>query len=150
MADHKDRIDALAGMMQEFGLAEANWEDEGFRIAFKRNRTVAVAPVASDVPLSHAVEAHYEEEADEVPIAAVPAGMPITSPMNGIFYTSPSPSAPPFVKEGDTVAVGQVVGLIEAMKVFNEITSNFAGTVKKVAVDSGAIVQPGDTLLIIG
>lgn len=70
--------------------------------------------------------------------------------MTGIYYGSPSPSSPPYVKEGDNVTAGQVVGLIEAMKVFNEIHATVSGTVKKVVAESGAIVNPGDPLIYIG
>lgn len=81
--------------------------------------------------------------------ADLPLGTPISSPMTGVFYSSPSPGAPPFAKEGDTVQAGQVVGLIEAMKVFSEITATVSGTVTKVNVDNGKLVQPGDPLLYI-
>lgn len=69
--------------------------------------------------------------------------------MMGIFYTAPSPGSPPFAKEGDLVQVGQVVGLIEAMKVFNEITAPVSGTVQNVVAKSGELVQAGDPLLFI-
>ena len=70
--------------------------------------------------------------------------------MMGINSNSPSPASAPFVKEGDSVTVGQVVGLIEAMKVFNEITATTSGVVKKVQAESGQLVQPGDVLLYVG
>ncbi len=76
--------------------------------------------------------------------------MPVNSPMTGIYYTAPSPSAPPFVKEGDTVTADQVVGLIEAMKVFNEIVAPISGTVLKLTAKNGDIVNPGEPLLYIG
>jgi acetyl-CoA carboxylase biotin carboxyl carrier protein len=70
--------------------------------------------------------------------------------MNGIFYASPSPASPQFVKEGETIQAGQVVGLIEAMKVFNEIPSTVSGVVLKLVAETGAVVQPGDVLLYVG
>ena len=69
--------------------------------------------------------------------------------MTGIYYGSPSPNVPDFVKEGDHVHEGQIIGLIEAMKVFNEIPCSLTGTVLKVAIQSGQIVQHGDVLLWI-
>jgi acetyl-CoA carboxylase biotin carboxyl carrier protein len=70
--------------------------------------------------------------------------------MNGIYYGAPSPGSKPFVTEGEVITAGQVVGLIEAMKVFNEIPSPVSGTVLKINVESGAVVQPGEPLLYIG
>lgn len=151
MTDGKARIDELAALVKEFGLAEASWETDGLKIAFKKRRSTP-APRPEGSTASHdSVHDHFDAEPE--PVAVVPevqAGSPVTSPMNGIFYTSPSPNAPAFVKEGDTVTAGQVVGLIEAMKVFNEITSNFSGTVRKVSVETGHVVQPGDVLMYIG
>ena len=92
-----------------------------------------------------------EVEAEEAaPQAEAPIGIPISSPMNGIYYGAQSPSAPPFVKEGDTVTAGQVVALIEAMKVFNEIIAPVSGTVRKVVAQSGQVVGPGEPLMYIG
>lgn len=69
--------------------------------------------------------------------------------MNGIYYGAPSPSSPPFVRVGETVSAGQVVGLIEAMKVFNEIVSPVSGTVDRIVAESGQLVEPGAPLLYI-
>lgn len=135
--------------MEEFRLAEASLETGGFRIAFKRRsatKTVSIESVA--VEDSGSSDGYSEaEQPDEV---EVPKGIPITSPMNGIFYVSPSPSSPPFVREGEPVSAGQIVGLIEAMKVFNEIPSTVSGTVIKLVAETGAMVQPGDVLLYVG
>ena len=70
--------------------------------------------------------------------------------MTGIYYAGSNPSSPPFAKEGDTVTAGQVIGLIEAMKVFNEIPSPVSGTVLEVVAQSGQLVNPGDILMYIG
>ena len=69
--------------------------------------------------------------------------------MNGIFYSSPSPTAPPFVRVGEHVVAGQVVALIEAMKVFNEITASTSGEISKIVAEQGQVVQPGDPLVYI-
>ena len=69
--------------------------------------------------------------------------------MTGIYYSAPNPGAAPFVKEGDHVTAGQVVGLIEAMKVFNEITSTISGVVTRMEAQDGRLVQPGEPLLYI-
>lgn len=149
--DAREQISALADLMQEYRLSEARIESDGIAVAFRRNpKPVAVpaAPVAvADVAelASHT----YEEPAEEEGTVEADHGMAVSSPMAGIFYASPSPSAPPFVREGDEVSEGQVVGLIEAMKVFSEVPATHAGIVTRFAAESGQLVQPGDPLLWI-
>ena len=91
------------------------------------------------------------------PGAAAPAGAPVVTvaapeaattekrtvnaPLTGIFYRSPSPQAPPFIQVGTVVAEGDVIGLIEAMKLFNEIRSTAAGTVRRIVVENGQLVR---------
>lgn len=71
----------------------------------------------------------------------------VVAPLTGVYYSAPSPAAPPFVNPGDTIHVGQVVALIEAMKVFNEIQSEVAGRVIALAAENGDVVQKGDSLI---
>ncbi len=75
--------------------------------------------------------------------------IPITAPLTGVYYTASSPTVPPFVSVGDVVHVGQVVALIEAMKVFNEITAEATGRVIAIMGTNGTVVQKGDVLLRI-
>lgn len=135
--------------MQEFGLVEAALSGSDWHIRFaKGQRRVPGSDGPEEVP--------YADDAAEVaPVAFaavpdVPPGFPISSPMQGIFYLTASPGSPPFVKEGDDVAAGQVVGLIEAMKVFNEITAPIPGRVTKIMKKGGDLIQPGEPLLYIG
>lgn len=69
--------------------------------------------------------------------------------MNGIYYSSPSPSDPPFVRVGDSIQSGAVIGLIEAMKVYNEVTSPVAGTVREIVAKNGDLVDQGATLILV-
>jgi acetyl-CoA carboxylase biotin carboxyl carrier protein len=148
VSDLTQRIDELAGLRNEFQLSEAEWESNGQRIAFRRRSKVVVAAAPVAEAGDHAEEHVFPVEPD--PIPAAPKGTPVSSPMTGIYYGAPSPNAPPFVKEGEVVTAGQVVGLIEAMKVFNEITAPTSGRVTQVVADNGQLVQPGDPLLYIG
>ena len=125
-------------MFAEFGLAEAHWETAEFGISFRR----ATTPVGLD-------DSGGEVYASP-PAPSAPAGLPVSSPMTGVFYASSSPGASPFVKEGEAVSAGDVVALIEAMKVFNEITAPVSGTVLRVVAKPGAVVEPGEPLLYIG
>lgn len=145
----KERISALAEMMQEYRLAEARLQMDGLTIGFRRRATVTVT--ASPVATSIEVDSH-DVSVETVPqaIPEAPKGTPVTSPMTGIYYGASSPSSPPFVKEGDSVTAGQVIGLIEAMKVFNEVPCPVSGTVLEIVSSSGDLVNPGDVLIRVG
>ncbi len=144
----RNRVDELASLMEEFSLDDAEMSGPGWRVQFKRNASVVM------VQTSEAVAEQTDHAEDHEPMHAAqpeePKGTVIASPMNGIYYASPSPNAEPFVREGDIVTAGHVVCLIEAMKVFNEVPSPVSGTVQKIVVESGSIVQPGQPLLYIG
>lgn len=73
----------------------------------------------------------------------------IISPLPGIFYRKPSPDAEPFASEGDSVEAGQVIGLVEIMKQFSEVTAPEAGTLASFAVEDGAMVNPGDVIATV-
>ena len=73
--------------------------------------------------------------------------LPIIAPLTGVYYATPSPEAPPFVAVGDVVSAGQVVALIEAMKVFNEVQAEVVGRVTALVASNGNVVQKGDVLL---
>ncbi len=145
-------MDELAKLVSEYKLTEATLETEGFKMSLRKSapKVVHVAAPTTSAIESSSDSSHEIEQAEFVESAPVQQGTPISSPMTGIYYGSPSPSSPPYVKEGDNVTAGQVVGLIEAMKVFNEIHATVSGTVKKVVAESGAIVNPGDPLIYIG
>lgn len=141
--------------MNEYGLETARLKGDDYSIEFsiypptRGGATVAVAPAPVTEQSSTPVKKPAKKSASPAAKAA-PSGTPVSSPMTGIFYSSSSPGSPPFAKEGDNVQAGQVVGLIEAMKVFNEITAPVSGVVSKVAVENGQLVNPGDAILYIG
>ncbi|RYG68368.1 acetyl-CoA carboxylase biotin carboxyl carrier protein [bacterium] len=137
----------LGAVLEEHRLSEARWETPEWGLVLRRR----VAPAASsETPAAiAATEGGFDDE-PEAAVAPVSQGTPVSSPMTGVFYGASSPSSPPFVKEGDAVTAGTVVGLIEAMKVFNEIVAPTSGTVLKIVAESGAVVNPGEPLLYIG
>jgi acetyl-CoA carboxylase biotin carboxyl carrier protein len=147
MSDARIQIDSLADLMQEFRLAEASWRLDGVTVRINRRKKAVVR--AATETLESEEQVHDLEEAPLVAIAAPTMGTPITSPMTGIYYGAPSPGSSAFVKPGDTVTAGQVIGLIEAMKVFNEIPSPVSGTVSRIVAESGNVVQLGDPILFV-
>lgn len=98
-----------------------------------------------------AIEAASPEAAASPPKAAPAApkatAKTITAPLTGIFYRSASPQAPPFVQVGAVVSVGDVIGLIEAMKLFNEVRSTAAGRVRKLVAENGQLVRAHQAIL---
>ena len=147
----KARVDELAELMEKFQLSQAELSGADWRVAYKKRSALQVAATGVTMVSAPDVEADESHaEAHAAPVTEAPKGMPVNSPMTGIFYTSSSPSAPPFVKEGEPVSAGQVVGLIEAMKVFNEIVAPASGRVTKLNAANGQIVNPGDVLMYIG
>ena len=109
-----------------------------------RERRVAAVPVV-ETPASATATA-VGDAAAEAP-APVPAKPSVKAPLTGIYYGAPSPGATPYVAVGDHVSVGQIIGLIEAMKLFNEIKSDLAGRVTRICSDSGSLVKARQPLI---
>ncbi len=104
----------------------------------------AVAVAAPGIP-PEAMPADPLPIVDEPPVAR--GAHAITAPLTGVYYRSPSPDAEPYVREGGEVVAGQVIGLIEAMKLFNEIKSDVTGVVKRINAGDGDLVKAKETLI---
>lgn len=111
-------------------------------------RSEPVMPMQSPVQAATGGRAAPEPEADAGP--ALPPGHVVTSPMVGTYYTSPAPDKPPFVTVGQTVAVGDTLGIVEAMKMFNPIEADQAGTVVAILCENGQPVEFDQPLFVIG
>lgn len=135
-------IQDAAQQMREFGLTTLDVEHGGSRVRIKID---APRTVGADVP-SDSIAVESLPRGTSRP---VDSGRVISSPMIGTFYASPSPGEPPFVEEGDSIEAGQVVGIIEAMKIMNEITSDFDGVIGTILVRNGQAVEYGQTLFEI-
>ena len=112
--------------------------------------TVAQAPQPIPVAATPAPQAESKPASENTEEAsAEPQGVEVKSPMIGTFYRSPSPDKPSFVEVGDEIRVGQVICIVEAMKLFNEIESEVAGKVVKVCVDDASPVEYDQPLFIV-
>ena len=146
------KLKTLIDLVSESGVAELEITEGEDRVRIV-NRNGA-APVQVHQPVTVAQPMPVPVPAPEVAPAPAPTapqqtGTPLTSPMVGTFYRAPSPGADPFVKVGDTVKKGQVVCIIEAMKLLNEVEADMDGTVKEVCVETGQPVEFGQSLFII-
>lgn len=136
------QIKEIYKFMQENDLGTIDFEDKGTHVRLVRSAPaqIAVPVVDSSVTINNMPDKK-----------SVPLQYPntIKSPLMGIFFRGASPSAPPFVREGEKVKAGNPICLIEAMKVFNEVKANQDCIIKKVLVDNGQPVKPGDALFAI-
>lgn len=146
-----DYIAKLAELLQKTGLTEIEISegDARVRVAKKPPKQIAVeAPVARAVaPPVPAVAANAPEEPAQINDANHPGA--IKSPMVGTIYLAPDPDSPPYVSVGDSIAEGQTLLIIEAMKVMNAIRATRSGKLAKVLVENGHAVEYGETLMII-
>ena len=148
-------VDRLGLLLDENDLAELEVEADGTRVVLRREAWAGPADLAAEpafgAQAADAGSASVERPADAMegvpPPAAEPSVVAVISPLTGIFYASPAPGSAPYVQAGGEVAVGQVIGLVEAMKLFNEIKSNVAGRVVRVVAETGALVKAKQALI---
>ena len=143
----KEDILELMERFEASSLSRMNFTQENISIEFEKtlagDKFVASTPQQSDTGVSQEItssEIAPEKEQD---------GIPVKAPLAGVFYRAPSPDAGPFVKKGQTVRKGEVVGIIEAMKMMNEKTAPASGVVKEINTENAAFAQYGDVLMII-
>ena len=142
-----DYIEKIAKIVTENNLSEIYLEDGDQAISVRKEAVVApqavsVAPAIQTAPQT--TQPKQEEETE-----AAPKGKTITSPMVGAFYAAPAPGAKPFVKVGDVVTAGQVVCIVEAMKLMNEIESDVSGKITQICVEDGQSVEYGQVLMYV-
>ncbi|MCA3281036.1 MAG: acetyl-CoA carboxylase biotin carboxyl carrier protein [Roseomonas sp.] len=146
-------IRELAQILRESDLTEIELVDNDMRVKLVRQVTVApmAMPLAAHAAPAPAAAAATASPAPAAPAAEVDADHPgaVNSPMVGVAYLSPEPTAANFVTVGSKVAQGQTLMLIEAMKTYNQIKAPRAGTVTRILVESGMPVEFGEPLMIV-
>lgn len=156
------KVKKLIELLEESGIAEIEITEgeESVRISRYQNE-VPAAPVVGHAAPPAQVAAPAATQAAEPPAAAEPAataapageepsGHKVLAPMVGTFYRSSSPEAEQFAKVGDTIAAGDTLCIIEAMKMMNQIESDVSGTVLSVEVENGEPIEFGQVLFVIG
>jgi acetyl-CoA carboxylase biotin carboxyl carrier protein len=154
-----EQVEKLLDLMTAHGLEEFEYERGGLHIRLRKGAFGPARPALSHVPATVAPPAHGPARAESgeahQAAVAVPAPAPaeelhiVKSPIVGTFYGAPSPEAPPFVNPGDTVREGQVLCIVEAMKLMNEIESDTSGEVVQILAENGQPVEYGQPLFSI-
>jgi len=139
-------IRALIDLLREYGLTELEVERGGERIRLRRDVVVSPPTPAGPSAVGTGAAAPVAEPAR---VERRPDLVTVEAPMVGTFYRAPSPDDEPFVREGDSVKKGQVLCIIEAMKLMNEIESRVSGRVVKILAENGQPVEYGQALFLI-
>lgn len=148
-----DYLEKIANIVYENDLSEITLEDKEQAVCIKREKQVqtsqAIMPAVMPTTVTSQVISPAVQKKQEPVSESAHKGKPITSPMVGTFYSAPSPDDKPFVSVGDSVAAGQVVCIIEAMKLMNEIEAEVSGKITEICVKNGDSVEFGQVLMYV-
>ena len=161
-----EQVLELVKAVSDSELTEFKYEEDGVKLSLKKTSdrivqvqapaapvaapVIAPAPVPAAAPAAAPVSAPAGAEAPaEVSAEGELKGNVVKSPLVGTFYAAPAEDADPFVKVGDSVKEGHVLAIVEAMKLMNEIESDFTGTVTEILVENGQAVEFGQPLFVI-
>ncbi len=145
------KVKKLIELLETSDIAEIEIKEGEEAVRISRASSVTLAAAAAPAPVAAAPApapaAKTEPEPEEPP--AIETGNLVTSPMVGTFYRAPAPSSPPYVEVGKQVKEGDVIGIVEAMKMMNQIESEFSGVVEAILVEDGKPVEFGQPLVRI-
>jgi acetyl-CoA carboxylase biotin carboxyl carrier protein len=142
------KVKKLIELIDESGVSEIEIKEGEESIRICKNSVVTAAPAAPAAVIPTQPTAPLVT--DPEPADDLPPGDLVTSPMVGTFYRAPSPTSAAFVDTGSAVKQGDVLCIVEAMKLMNQIDSEFSGTVKAILVEDGQAVEYGQPLFVIG
>jgi len=139
-----ERVEDLISILEGSTIGELELIEGGTEIVIRRNPGIVITAAAEQL-MTVGIPGSGMPTARKA--RSEPQGVPIIAPLTGVYYAAASPSTPPFVNVGDVVQTGQVVALIESMKVFNEVIAEVTGRVVALVGKNGEVVQKGDVLL---
>lgn len=144
-------IKEMVNLMNENNLLELEIEKEGMRIRLKK--TVPNGYNSSDTPVlienNRLIDTQRSKEITAAQEKTIPNSVEIKAPMVGTFYRAPQPEAPPYAQVGQNIDTGQVICIIEAMKLMNEIKSEIKGKILEILVDNAEPVEFGQPIFLI-
>lgn len=138
-------IKDLASLMEEKALNLIEIKEENTCVRIERN----IAPASAGITIAQQLTKEKVDVVNDAEIEIKNDGQAVTAPMVGVFYAAPSPEASPYVSVGSKVKKGDILCIIEAMKLMNEITSEQDGTITQICIKNGDIVEFGQTLFYI-
>ncbi len=146
------RVEELISVLEGSTISELELTESGTELVIRRNPGMVMVSSTPIAPMVNVMQNGLGSALAQPPVAStsptkVDKSVGIAAPLTGVYYEAASPTTPPFAVMGDIVRVGQVVALIEAMKVFNEIQADVSGRVVAMTATSGDVVQKGDVLL---
>lgn len=148
------KLKKLIDLVEESGISELELTEGEEKVRISRALMHSAAPVthyvSAPAPAPALVSSATAAPATSAPVAAEVQGHIVKSPMVGTFYRSSSPDSKAFFDVGSKVEVGETLCIIEAMKLLNEIESDFAGVIKEILVENGQPVEYGEPLFVIG
>jgi acetyl-CoA carboxylase biotin carboxyl carrier protein len=143
LIDLAEFVERMVAVAQRAGMSSISIETDGLKLSMKSGTAAEKVVKPAPSPVASA------DNQSAVPVQQL-GGHLITAPMVGTFYHSPSPSDPPLVLVGDRVEAGQLIGIIEAMKIMNEITADRSGTVTEIIAPNATPVEYGSPLIRLG
>ena len=144
------KLKTLIDLVAESDISELEVTEGDGKVRIVKSAPAAPQQMVYAAPAVAAAPAAAAPVAPVVEASVVPDGDVITAPMVGTFYRAPNPGAAPFVEVGQSVAKGDALCIIEAMKLLNEIEAEKAGIIKEILVENGAPVEYGQPLFVIG
>ena len=146
-----EKMIELIKTVSDSNLTQFQIEEDGFKLSRKTDKqSKVVVQKQESVPKEIQSVAMDEIKPAEQKEIKKAEGNVVKSPLVGTFYSASTPDSAPFVKVGDTVKKGQVLGIVEAMKLMNEIESEFDGVVKEIQIENEQVVEYGQPLFVIG
>lgn len=145
-----EKMIELIKTVSDSNLTQFQIEEDGFKLSMKTDKqSKVVVQKQESIPKEIQSVAMDEIKPAEQKEIKKAEGNVVKSPLVGTFYSASSPDSAPFVKVGDTVKKGQVLGIVEAMKLMNEIESEFDGVVKEIQIENEQVVEYGQPLFVI-
>lgn len=141
------RVEDLINVLEGSSIGELRLTEGETEITIRRSPHMVLTSASTTIEIPPGLPRTNNARSGQT--SKADTSVPIIAPLTGVYYAAASPTAPPFVNAGEIIHVGQVVALVEAMKVFNEINAEVSGRVISFAAKNGNVVQKGDVLMLV-